>query len=46
MTDAGNEITVVAWDGTKDYEPESIVDGTRVVRILERGLMIQCVIHF
>ena len=37
LTDAGNEVTVVAWDRKKEYEPESIVDGIRVVRLLDKG---------
>lgn len=36
---AGNEITVVVWDRHRDYEPESFVEGIRVVRIYNKGLM-------
>ncbi len=36
---AGNEITVLVWDRHRDYEPESFVEGIRVVRIHNKGLM-------
>lgn len=36
---AGNEITVVVWDRHRDYEPESFVEGIRVVRIHNKGLL-------
>ncbi|MBE9594619.1 MAG: glycosyltransferase, partial [Proteobacteria bacterium] len=36
---AGNEITVLVWDRHRDYEPESFVEGIRVVRIHNKGLL-------
>ena len=39
LVDAGHNVTVVVWDRHKDYESESLVDGIRVVRIHNKGLM-------
>lgn len=36
---AGHEVTVIVWDRKKDYEPESIVEGIKVVRVYNEGLM-------
>ena len=39
LIEAGNEITVLVWDRRRDYKPESVVEGIRVVRIHNKGLM-------
>lgn len=39
LVDTGNEVNVIVWDRHKDYEPESIVDGIKVVRIHNEGIM-------
>ncbi|OYT61776.1 hypothetical protein B6U81_02310, partial [Thermoplasmatales archaeon ex4484_30] len=39
LVDAGNEVSIIVWDRHRDYEPESIIDGIRVIRIHNEGLM-------
>jgi len=39
LVDAGHNVTVIVWDRHKDYEPKSLVDGIKVVRIHNKGLM-------
>lgn len=39
LIDAGHEVTVIVWDRKGDYEPEGTVNGIRVFRIHNRGLM-------
>lgn len=39
LIDAGHEISVIVWDRHGDYEPENIIDGIRVIRIHNEGLM-------
>ena len=39
LTDAGNEVTVVAWDRKKEYEPESNIDGTEIVISIKTGFL-------
>ncbi len=39
LVDAGHEVTVVVWDRRGDYEPEDVVDGIRLVRLHNTGLM-------
>jgi len=39
LVDAGNEVTIIVWDRHKDYESKSMVDGIKIVRIHNKGLM-------
>lgn len=39
LVDAGHEVTVIVWDRNCEYEPEAVIDGIRVIRIHNRGLM-------
>ncbi len=36
---AGHSVTVIVWDRKKDYRSSDVVDGVRVVRIHNHGLM-------
>lgn len=37
LVDARQELPVIVWDRNYKYEPEAVVDGTRVIRIHNRG---------
>ena len=39
LVSAGHEVTVITWDRKHDYESESIVDGVKIIRIHNKGLM-------
>ena len=39
LIEAGHEVTVVVWDRKDEYESESIIEGIRVIRVKNRGLM-------
>lgn len=39
LVDEGNEVTVVVWDRRGEYGQEDVVDGIRIVRIHNTGLM-------
>lgn len=39
LVDAGYSVTVIVWDRHNDYESEDMVDGIKVVRIHNTGLM-------
>jgi len=39
LVNAGHEVSVIVWDRKKDYEPESIIEGIRVIRIHNEKLM-------
>ena len=37
LVDAGHEVTVIVWDRKRDYDPESAVDGIKIIRIHNEG---------
>ena len=39
LLDEGNEVTVIVWDRQRDYAPESMIDGVRVIRVHNDGVM-------
>jgi len=39
LTDAGHNVTVIVWDRKNEYEPESFIEGIRIVRIHNKGIM-------
>jgi len=39
LVDAGHEVTVIVWDRKRDYDPESAVDGIKIIRIHNEGMM-------
>jgi len=39
LVDAGHEITVIVWDRHEEYGLEDIVDGIRITRIRNEGIM-------
>ena len=39
LAEAGYEVTVIVWDRIGEYEEESVVDGIKVIRVHNRGLM-------
>ena len=39
LVDAGHKVSVIVWDRKNDYEPESIVDGIKIIRIHNKGIM-------
>lgn len=39
LVDAGHEVTVIVWDRHKEYESESVVEGIRIIRIHNEGIM-------
>ena len=39
LVDEGNEVAVVVWDRKGEYGQEDVVDGIRIVRIHNTGLM-------
>ena len=39
LVDAGHEVTVIVWDRHEEYRPEDIVDGIRIIRIHNEGIM-------
>ena len=39
LVDNGHEVTVIVWDRRKEHEPESVVDGIRLIRIHNKGLL-------
>ncbi|MEF8848302.1 MAG: glycosyltransferase family 4 protein [Candidatus Thermoplasmatota archaeon] len=39
LMDAGHEVTVVVWDRRREYPEKDTVDGIRLVRIHNKGLM-------
>jgi len=39
LTNSEHEVTVIVWDRHSDYESESLVDGIKIVRIRNKGLM-------
>jgi len=39
LVEVGHEITVLVWDRKRDYEPESTVDGIKIIRIHNEGMM-------
>lgn len=39
LINAGHKVTIIVWDRKKDYEKESIVDGIKIIRIHNKGIM-------
>jgi len=39
LLDSGHEVTVIVWDRKKAYPPEDFVDGIRLIRIHNTGLL-------
>ena len=39
LVDNGHEVTVIVWDRRHEYEPEDVVDGIRLIRIHNKGLL-------
>lgn len=39
LVEAGHEVTVIVWDRHREYEAESIIEGIKVVRIHNKGIM-------
>ena len=39
LVDIGHDVTIIVWDRKGNYEPESNIDGIRVIRIHNKGLM-------
>ena len=39
LVDAGYEVTAIVWDRHNEYQPEDIVDGVRIIRIRNEGIM-------
>ena len=39
LLDEGNEVTVIVWDRHRDYAPESMIDGIRVIRVHNDSVM-------
>lgn len=38
LVQAGHQVTVIVWDRKQQYEPESIIDGVRIIRIHNKKL--------
>ena len=38
LVQAGHKVTVIVWDRKQQYEPESIIDGVRIIRIHNKKL--------
>ncbi|RLF43348.1 MAG: hypothetical protein DRN18_00290 [Thermoplasmata archaeon] len=39
LSEAGYEVTVIVWDRHREYEEETTIEGVKVVRIRNRGIM-------
>ena len=39
LVDAGNKVTVIVWDRKGEYDDEGIVDGIKIIRIYNKGLL-------
>jgi len=39
LVNAGHEVNVIVWDRKRDYEPEKTVDGIKIIRIHNEGIM-------
>jgi len=39
LVDSGHEVTVIVWDRRQEYNSEDLVDGIRLVRIHNKGLL-------
>ena len=39
LIDNGHEVTVIVWDRKQEHGPEAVVDGIRIIRIHNKGLL-------
>jgi len=39
LVDKGHEVSIIVWDRKNDYKPEELVEGIKVIRVHNKGLM-------